>query len=66
MPRAEELIDGLLAGTLGSPDVPADYVSVFHLDNPEARQEPNAHYAVPVSTERRAAYAQRWDEVKAA
>ena len=27
---------------------------------------PNAHYARPVSTERRAAYAQRWDEVKAA
>jgi spermidine/putrescine-binding protein len=47
-------------------NVPADYVAVFHLDDPEARQEPNAHYARPVSTERRAAYAQRWDEVKAA
>jgi len=46
--------------------VPEDYVSVFHLDDPEARQEPNAHYARPVTTERRAAYAQRWDEVKAA
>jgi spermidine/putrescine-binding protein len=47
-------------------NVPEDYVAVFHLDDPEARQEPNAHYARPVSTERRAAYAQRWDEVKAA
>lgn len=47
-------------------NVPADYVEVFHLDDPEARQEPNAHYARPVTTERRAAYAQRWDEVKAA
>jgi hypothetical protein len=47
-------------------NVPEDYVAVFHLDDPEARQEPNAHYARPVTTERRAAYAQRWDEVKAA
>lgn len=46
--------------------VPADYVEVFHLDNPEARQEPNAHYARPVATADRARYAQRWDEVKAA
>jgi spermidine/putrescine transport system substrate-binding protein len=46
--------------------VPADYVDVFHLDNPEARQEPNAHYARPVPTADRARYAQRWDEVKAA
>ena len=47
-------------------NVPEDYVAVFHLDDPTAREEPNAHYARPVSTERRAAYAQRWDEVKAA
>jgi spermidine/putrescine-binding protein len=47
-------------------NVPADYVDVFHLDDPEARQEPNAHYARPVSTADRARYAQRWDEVKAA
>jgi spermidine/putrescine transport system substrate-binding protein len=46
--------------------VPADYVKVFHLDNPEAREEPNAHYARPVSTADRARYASRWDEVKAA
>jgi spermidine/putrescine transport system substrate-binding protein len=52
--------------TVDLANVPKDYVEVFHLDNPEARQEPNAHYARPVSTERRTAYAQRWDEVKAA
>jgi spermidine/putrescine transport system substrate-binding protein len=46
--------------------VPEDYVKVFKLDDPEARQEPNAHYAVPVTSARRAEYARRWDEVKAA
>ena len=46
--------------------VPPDYVEVFKLDDPEARQEPNAHYAKPVSTADRARYASRWDEVKAA
>jgi spermidine/putrescine transport system substrate-binding protein len=46
--------------------VPKDYVEVFHLDNPKAREEPNAHYARPVATADRARYAQRWDEVKAA
>jgi spermidine/putrescine transport system substrate-binding protein len=46
--------------------VPKDYVAVFHLDNPKAREEPNAHYARPVSSADRARYAQRWDEVKAA
>jgi spermidine/putrescine transport system substrate-binding protein len=46
--------------------VPADYVKVFHLDNPKAREEPNAHYARPVPTADRARYASRWDEVKAA
>jgi spermidine/putrescine transport system substrate-binding protein len=43
-----------------------DLVEVFHLDDPEARQEPRAHYARPVTTADRARYAQRWDEVKAA
>jgi spermidine/putrescine-binding protein len=46
--------------------VPKDYVKVFHLDDPKAREEPNAHYARPVSTADRSRYAQRWDEVKAA
>jgi spermidine/putrescine transport system substrate-binding protein len=46
--------------------VPKDYVEVFHLDDPKAREEPNAHYARPVATADRARYAQRWDEVKAA
>jgi spermidine/putrescine transport system substrate-binding protein len=46
--------------------VPKDYVEVFHLDNPKAREEPNAHYARPVASADRARYAQRWDEVKAA
>jgi spermidine/putrescine transport system substrate-binding protein len=46
--------------------VPKDYVEVFKLDDPEARQEPNAHYAKPVASADRARYAQRWDEVKAA
>ena len=52
--------------TVDLANVPEDYVAVFHLDDPTAREEPNAHYSRPVSTERRAAYAQRWDEVKAA
>jgi spermidine/putrescine-binding protein len=47
-------------------DVPKDMIEVFKLDDPTARQEPNAHYAKPVPSDRRAAYAQRWDEVKAA
>ncbi|MDQ3857172.1 MAG: extracellular solute-binding protein, partial [Actinomycetota bacterium] len=46
--------------------VDPDLVKVFRLDNPEGRQEPNAHYARPVPTPVRAAYAERWDEVKAA
>jgi spermidine/putrescine transport system substrate-binding protein len=46
--------------------VPADYVKVFHLDDPTAREEPHAHYARPVSSADRARYASRWDEVKAA
>jgi spermidine/putrescine transport system substrate-binding protein len=46
--------------------VPEDYVKVFKLDDPEARQEPNAHYAVPVASAKRAEYAKRWDELKAA
>jgi spermidine/putrescine-binding protein len=46
--------------------VPEDYVKVFHLDDPTAREEPNAHYARPVASADRARYAQRWDEVKAA
>jgi spermidine/putrescine transport system substrate-binding protein len=46
--------------------VPKDLVEVFHLDDPEARQEPRAHYARSVATADRARYAQRWDEVKAA
>jgi hypothetical protein len=46
--------------------VPPDYVKVFKLDDPEAREEPQAHYAKPVSSQRRAEYARRWDEVKAA
>ena len=46
--------------------VPANYVDVFHLDDPSAREEPRAHYARPVSAADRARYAQRWDEVKAA
>jgi spermidine/putrescine-binding protein len=46
--------------------VDPDLVAVFHLDDPAAREEPRAHYARPLLAERRAAYAQRWDEVKAA
>jgi spermidine/putrescine-binding protein len=46
--------------------VPKDYVEVFKLAEPEARKEPNAHYAIPVASADRARYAQRWDEVKAA
>src|SRR5919109_257874 len=46
--------------------VPEDYVKVFHLDDPKAREEPNAHYARPVTSADRSRYAQRWDEVKAA
>jgi spermidine/putrescine transport system substrate-binding protein len=46
--------------------VDPELVEVFRLDNPEGRQEPNAHYARPVPTPVRAAYAERWDEVKAA
>ena len=46
--------------------VDPELVKVFRLDNPEGRQEPNAHYARPVPTPVRAAYASRWDEVKAA
>ena len=46
--------------------VEPELVEVFRLDNPEGRQEPNAHYARPVPTPVRAAYASRWDEVKAA
>jgi hypothetical protein len=46
--------------------VPEDYVKVFHLDDPKAREEPNAHYARPVTSADRARYATRWDEVKAA
>jgi spermidine/putrescine-binding protein len=52
--------------TVDLANVPEDYVSVFKLDDPEARQEPNAHYARPVASADRARYAQRWDEVKAA
>ena len=44
--------------TVDLANVPEDYVAVFHLDDPTAREEPNAHYARPA--ERRAAYAQRW------
>jgi spermidine/putrescine-binding protein len=43
-----------------------DLVKVFSLDDPKGTQEPNAHYAKPVSTERRRVYAKAWDEVKAA
>lgn len=46
--------------------VPKDLVDVFHLDDPAARQEPQAHYANQVPSADRARYAKRWDEVKAA
>jgi spermidine/putrescine-binding protein len=41
-------------------------VEVFSLDDPAGTQEPNAHYARPVPSDRRREYAKRWDEVKAA
>jgi spermidine/putrescine-binding protein len=43
-----------------------DLVQVFSLDDRSGTQEPNAHYARPVPTERRRVYARAWDEVKAA
>lgn len=52
--------------TVDLADVPPELVDVFRLDDPEGREEPNAHYARPVTAARRTAYAQRWDEVKAA
>jgi len=57
---------GMANTNLDLAKIDPDLVAVFHLDDPAAREEPRAHYARPLTTERRAAYAQRWDEVKAA
>jgi spermidine/putrescine-binding protein len=44
--------------------VPPELVAAFHLDDPTATQEPNAHFERYVPDRRR--FAKAWDEIKAA
>ncbi len=52
--------------TVDLSSVPPDLVEVFRLDNPEGVRSRTRTTRGPSRAARRAAYAQRWDEVKAA